>query len=61
MQFYKSNTCLQYFLHYRQEKLKIGPTGGTPSVWEHFQKVHNILGSFKLHNIQENMHESTGK
>ncbi|XP_075167576.1 myb/SANT-like DNA-binding domain-containing protein 1 [Haematobia irritans] len=35
------------------EKGKIGSTGGEPSNWQHYHKVHNILGSFKIHNVEQ--------
>ncbi|XP_075149181.1 uncharacterized protein LOC142223218 [Haematobia irritans] len=46
---------------YRSEKGKIGSTGGEPSNWQHHHKLHNILGSFKIHNVAENMFESTNE
>ncbi|XP_050328927.1 uncharacterized protein LOC126758623 [Bactrocera neohumeralis] len=30
---------------YREEKSKIDPFGGSPSVWKHYQAIHRIMGS----------------
>ncbi|XP_029407223.1 uncharacterized protein LOC105228818 isoform X2 [Bactrocera dorsalis] len=30
---------------YREEKSKIDPFGGSPSVWKHYQAVHRIMGT----------------
>ncbi|XP_017470505.1 PREDICTED: myb/SANT-like DNA-binding domain-containing protein 1 [Rhagoletis zephyria] len=30
---------------YRDEKKIVGPSGGTPSAWGHYNKVHQILGA----------------
>lgn len=46
---------------FREEKKKVGPSGGTPSTWVHYAKVHSILGAFKINNIEPNMLESTSK
>jgi len=46
---------------YKAEKKKIGPTGGTPSEWPHFRKIQSFLGSFKCHNNESLMEESTSK
>ncbi|XP_058455464.1 uncharacterized protein LOC131432904 [Malaya genurostris] len=37
---------------YRKEKASIGPSGGSPSSWPYYDKVHKILGSFKINNIE---------
>ncbi|XP_036322569.1 uncharacterized protein LOC118736629 [Rhagoletis pomonella] len=29
---------------YREEKKKIGPSGGSPSLWKHYDDVHKIIG-----------------
>ncbi|XP_039956841.1 uncharacterized protein LOC120772344 [Bactrocera tryoni] len=29
---------------YREEKKKVGPSGGSPSLWKHFDAVHQIIG-----------------
>ncbi|XP_039951208.1 uncharacterized protein LOC120768536 isoform X2 [Bactrocera tryoni] len=29
---------------YREEKTKIGPSGGSPSPWRHYNAVHRIVG-----------------
>ncbi|XP_044249574.1 uncharacterized protein [Drosophila takahashii] len=39
---------------YRLEKNKIGPSGGTPSSWQHFDKVHSFLGPFRIHSMEAN-------
>ncbi|KAL7724089.1 hypothetical protein ACLKA6_000625 [Drosophila palustris] len=36
---------------YRAEKSKIGPSGGTPSCWNHYEKVHMILGGLRMHDV----------
>ncbi|XP_039968952.1 uncharacterized protein LOC120780764 [Bactrocera tryoni] len=32
---------------YRQEKQKIGPSGGSPSRWKYYEAVHQAVGGFK--------------
>ncbi|XP_036320104.1 uncharacterized protein LOC118734457 [Rhagoletis pomonella] len=32
---------------YRKEKAEMGPSGGSPSTWVHFERVHSIIGAFK--------------
>ncbi|XP_049306571.1 uncharacterized protein LOC125776874 [Bactrocera dorsalis] len=29
---------------YREERKKVGPSGGSPSLWKHFDAVHQIIG-----------------
>ncbi|KAM8702242.1 hypothetical protein ACLKA7_005105 [Drosophila subpalustris] len=33
------------------QKSKIGPSGGTPSCWNHYEKVHMILGGLRMHDV----------
>ncbi|KAL7725834.1 hypothetical protein ACLKA6_015916 [Drosophila palustris] len=35
----------------KAEKSKIGPSGGTPSCWNHYEKVHMILGGLRMHDV----------
>ncbi|XP_044315303.1 uncharacterized protein LOC123037682 [Drosophila rhopaloa] len=39
---------------YKQEKNKIGPSGGAPSVWQHYDVLHSFLGAFRIHNTEQN-------
>ncbi|XP_017469576.1 PREDICTED: uncharacterized protein LOC108361467 [Rhagoletis zephyria] len=32
---------------YRKEKAEMGPSGGSPSTWVHYERVHQIIGGFK--------------
>ncbi|XP_058974336.1 uncharacterized protein LOC131800693 isoform X2 [Musca domestica] len=41
-----------------EEKKKIGPSGGSPSNWCLYERVHGILGGYKFHNIQTVVEES---
>ncbi|XP_073838191.1 uncharacterized protein [Musca autumnalis] len=43
---------------YRDEKKKIGPSGGSPSLWCLYERVHGILGGYKFHNIHSVVDES---
>ncbi|KNC27500.1 hypothetical protein FF38_12334 [Lucilia cuprina] len=43
---------------YKEEKRKIGPSGGSPSSWDFYDRVHSILGPFKTYNMQALMDES---
>ncbi|XP_036340746.1 myb/SANT-like DNA-binding domain-containing protein 1 [Rhagoletis pomonella] len=43
---------------YRKEKGNIGVSGGSPSDWPHYQRVHAIIGGFKCNNIEELVEES---
>lgn len=43
---------------YRKEKAKIGPSGGSPSLWPLYHKVHNILGGFAINNVSALIEES---
>ncbi|XP_073839099.1 uncharacterized protein [Musca autumnalis] len=43
---------------YREEKKKIGPSGGSPSTWGPYERVHGILGGYKFHNIHSVVDES---
>ncbi|XP_041632971.1 myb/SANT-like DNA-binding domain-containing protein 1 [Drosophila kikkawai] len=38
---------------YKQEKHKMGPSGGAPSAWQHFEALHSFLGSFRVHNMEQ--------
>ncbi|XP_062124938.1 uncharacterized protein LOC133838029 [Drosophila sulfurigaster albostrigata] len=38
---------------YKNEIKKRGPTGGAPSQWQHFAKVHRILSAVKSINFEE--------
>lgn len=42
----------------RKEKTKIGPSGGSPSEWPLYRRMHQILGGSKCNNIEEVMEES---
>ncbi|XP_037942350.1 uncharacterized protein LOC119675234 [Teleopsis dalmanni] len=43
---------------YRKEKAAMGMSGGSPSTWPLYHKVHAILGSFKIHNVETLMDET---
>ncbi|XP_058833065.1 uncharacterized protein LOC131690969 [Topomyia yanbarensis] len=43
---------------YRKEKTSIGPSGGSPSQWPHYDKIHRILGSFRINNIESVIEDS---
>ncbi|XP_073839244.1 uncharacterized protein [Musca autumnalis] len=43
---------------YREEKKKVGPSGGSPSNWNLYERVNCILGGFKFHNLRETVEES---
>ncbi|XP_073822417.1 uncharacterized protein [Musca autumnalis] len=43
---------------YREEKKKVGPSGGSPSSWNLYERVNSILGGFKFHNLQSVVEES---
>ncbi|XP_065091609.1 uncharacterized protein LOC135712581 [Ochlerotatus camptorhynchus] len=43
---------------YRKEKNLIGPSGGSPSKWPYYVEVHRILGSFRIHIVEEVVEES---
>ncbi|XP_036344992.1 myb/SANT-like DNA-binding domain-containing protein 1 [Rhagoletis pomonella] len=45
---------------YRDERKIVGPSGGTPSAWGHYNKVHQILGGYKSFNLEAIVEESTG-
>ncbi|XP_070854802.1 uncharacterized protein [Drosophila suzukii] len=32
---------------YRQEKNNMGPSGGAPSSWQHYELVHSFLGAYR--------------
>ncbi|XP_065356051.1 uncharacterized protein LOC135950434 [Calliphora vicina] len=58
-----NNDALKFKLHnlttkYRFEKKQIGPSGGSPSTWEFYDRVHAILGPFKSYSIEALMDES---
>ncbi|XP_062540636.1 uncharacterized protein LOC134208753 [Armigeres subalbatus] len=38
---------------YRREKAKMGRSGGTSSEWPLFERVHGILGSSRMHNVND--------
>ncbi|XP_053960430.1 uncharacterized protein LOC128864704 [Anastrepha ludens] len=44
---------------YRDEKKVVGPSGGTPSAWEYYDKVHHILGGYKYFNLEAIAEESS--
>ncbi|XP_055856957.1 uncharacterized protein LOC129919884 isoform X2 [Episyrphus balteatus] len=37
---------------YKKEKQIIGPSGGSPSEWALYNKVHSILGGHRIHNLE---------
>ncbi|XP_036337041.1 mediator of RNA polymerase II transcription subunit 15-like [Rhagoletis pomonella] len=37
---------------YREEKKKVGPSGGSPSLWKHFDAVHQIIGFNAANNAE---------
>ncbi|XP_070143245.1 uncharacterized protein [Drosophila kikkawai] len=37
----------------KQEKDKMGPSGGAPSAWQHFEALQAFLGSFHVHNLEQ--------
>ncbi|XP_034478932.1 trihelix transcription factor ASIL2-like [Drosophila innubila] len=36
---------------YKTEKIKIGPSGGEPSSWAFYDKVHCILEGLRVHDV----------
>lgn len=42
----------------RKEKQNIGPSGGSPSSWNLYLKIHSILGSFKINNLDRIVEDS---
>ncbi|XP_041450140.1 uncharacterized protein LOC121404551 [Drosophila obscura] len=38
---------------YRMEKNKVGPSGGAPSGWQHFEKLQAFLGAFRVNNLEQ--------
>ncbi|XP_067616072.1 uncharacterized protein [Eurosta solidaginis] len=43
---------------YRKEKTEMGPSGGSPSIWPFYARVHQIIGGFKANRFCELMLES---
>ncbi|XP_017468433.1 PREDICTED: uncharacterized protein LOC108360591 [Rhagoletis zephyria] len=43
---------------YREEKKKVGPSGGSPSRWRYYQRIHQLLGGYKAFNIESVIEES---
>ncbi|XP_017470738.1 PREDICTED: uncharacterized protein LOC108362308 [Rhagoletis zephyria] len=46
---------------YRKEKLGMGPSGGSPSTWPLYGRVHEIIGGFKADIYSELTLESIGE
>ncbi|XP_041451311.1 myb/SANT-like DNA-binding domain-containing protein 1 isoform X2 [Drosophila obscura] len=38
---------------HRMEKNKVGPSGGAPSGWQHFEKLQAFLGAFRVNNLEQ--------
>ncbi|XP_033240547.1 uncharacterized protein [Drosophila pseudoobscura] len=38
---------------YRIEKNKIGPSGGAPSGWQHYDKLNSFLGCCRINNMEQ--------
>uniref|UniRef100_A0A336KQB6 CSON012469 protein n=2 Tax=Culicoides sonorensis TaxID=179676 RepID=A0A336KQB6_CULSO len=43
---------------YREEKRRIGGTGGSPSEWKYYEMVHKIIGSHAFNNLSDRINES---
>ncbi|XP_037731413.1 uncharacterized protein LOC119562327 [Drosophila subpulchrella] len=43
---------------HRQEKYKMGPSGGAPSAWQHYELLHTFLGAYRIHNMEQNTLEN---
>ncbi|KAI8125027.1 hypothetical protein CVS40_4844 [Lucilia cuprina] len=41
-----------------KEKNAVGPSGGSPSTWNLYPKVHSILGPFKINNLEAVVEEN---
>nr|XP_041630789.1 myb/SANT-like DNA-binding domain-containing protein 1 [Drosophila kikkawai] len=37
----------------KQEKHKMGKSGGAPSAWQHFEALHAFLGLFRVYNMEQ--------
>ncbi|XP_073819423.1 uncharacterized protein isoform X2 [Musca autumnalis] len=42
----------------KEEKQKVGPSGGSPSSWVLYERVNSILGGYKFCNLEETVEES---
>ncbi|XP_049316930.1 uncharacterized protein LOC125779700 [Bactrocera dorsalis] len=40
---------------YREEKKKVGPSGSSPSLWKHFDAVHQIIGLTAANTVESSM------
>jgi len=36
----------------------MGPSGGAPSSWQHYELVHSFLGAYRIHNMEQNTLEN---
>ncbi|XP_058826272.1 uncharacterized protein LOC131686126 [Topomyia yanbarensis] len=43
---------------YKKEKALIGPSGGSPSTWPFYAKIHSFLGTFPITNVSQRVEES---
>ncbi|XP_055837891.1 uncharacterized protein LOC129906238 [Episyrphus balteatus] len=46
---------------YKKEKKIIGPSGGSPSEWNLYSKIHSILGGLPIHNTSNLVEESVAE
>nr|XP_019530006.2 uncharacterized protein LOC109401861 [Aedes albopictus]XP_029729801.1 uncharacterized protein LOC109401861 [Aedes albopictus] len=43
---------------FKKEKAIVGPSGGSPSEWQLYNRVNQILGSFRIHNVSAVVEDS---
>ncbi|XP_037731858.1 uncharacterized protein LOC119562731 isoform X2 [Drosophila subpulchrella] len=36
----------------------MGPSGGAPSAWQHYELLHSFLGAYRIHNMEQNTLEN---
>ncbi|KAI8125026.1 hypothetical protein CVS40_4844 [Lucilia cuprina] len=46
------------WFYFKKEKNAVGPSGGSPSTWNLYPKVHSILGPFKINNLEAVVEEN---
>jgi len=42
----------------REPPKKKGPSGGAPSAWQHYELLHSFLGTYSIHNMEQNTLEN---
>jgi len=48
----------QLYFSLQAGKNKLGPSGGAPSSWQHYELVHSFLGAYRIHNMEQNTLEN---